>query len=168
MPGLWTCPTCGRVFRRPKQTHSCHVGRHSELVAGRPEPLVKLYETLEARVRAWEGVEIVISRRTALFRTTRIFADLVFMTDTLRLALLLDREVRDPIFFKTGRMSTHRVAHVTRIQTAAELRAALPYLREAHGFAMNDRGSKSATRPAPGARPRRAPAAARRNARARS
>ncbi len=139
MPGLWTCPTCG-----PKQAHSCDVGNRSALVAGRPERLVKLYETLESRVRAWDSVEIVISRRTALFRTTRIFADLVFMTDALRLALLLDREVKDPIFFKTGRMSTHRVAHVTRIQSAAELRAVMPYLREAHRFALNDAGAKRA------------------------
>jgi len=102
---------------------------------------VKLYGVLEKTVRSWKGVEIVISKRTALLRTTRIFADMVFMTDALRLALLLDHEVKDPIFFKTGRMSTHRVAHVTRIQTAAQLRAAMPYLREAHRFASSDAGA---------------------------
>ena len=139
---LWTCPTCGRVFRRPEQTHSCDVGKRSELVADRPERLVNLYGSLEKTVRGWGGVEIVISRRCALFRTTRVFADLVFMTDALRLALLLDRVASDPMFFKVGRMSTHRVAHVTKLRTAAELRKALPYLREAHRFAMSDGGGR--------------------------
>jgi uncharacterized C2H2 Zn-finger protein len=146
MPGLWTCPKCGRVFRRPKQTHSCHTGSRSGLTADRPEELVKLYTAMEKQVRSWNGVEIVISKRCALFRTTRIFADMVFMTDALRLALLLDREAKDPIFFKTGRMSTNRVAHVTLIRTAAQLRAALPYLREAHGFAIRDARAVRATK----------------------
>ena len=142
MPALWTCPTCRRVFRRPKQTHSCDLGSREAMVAGRPDALVQLYVTLEDRVRAWDGVEIVYARRTALFRTTRIFADLVFMTDALRLALLLDHEAKDPIFVDSGRMSTNRVAHVTKIRTAAQLRVAMPYLREAHGFALRDAGAK--------------------------
>jgi len=146
MPGLWTCPKCGRLFRRPNQAHSCAVGSRKELVAGRPEALVKLYASMEKQVRSWKGVEIMISRRTALFRTTRIFADMVFMADALRLALLLDRLVKDPLFFKTGRMSTNRVAHVARIQTAAELRAVMPYLREAHRFALSDAGAVRATK----------------------
>lgn len=141
MPGLWTCPKCGRVFRRPKQTHSCDVGSRSTLVADRPEPLVRLYGTLEKTVRSWKGVEIVIAKRCALFRTTRIFADMVFMTDALRLALLLDHQAKDPIFFKSGRMSTNRFAHVMLIRTAAELRAAMPYLKDAHRFAISDAGA---------------------------
>src|SRR5438552_2778692 len=34
MPALWSCPHCGRVFRRPNQAHSCDLGRRCELVAG--------------------------------------------------------------------------------------------------------------------------------------
>ena len=76
--------------------------------------------------------------RYALFRTTRIFADLVFMKDALRLAILLDREVKDPRFSKVGRMSTHRVAHVMKIRDAADLRAAKSYLIEAWRFATRE------------------------------
>ncbi|MBI2956003.1 MAG: hypothetical protein HYY26_01695 [Acidobacteria bacterium] len=136
MPTLWNCPRCSRTFRRPEQPHSCGVGRRKDMLKGKPERLVKLYRALEKSLKAWGGVEIVSKKRYALFRTTRVFADLVFMKDALRLAILLDREVRKPLFFKIGRLSAHRIGHVAKVRSAAELRAVLPYLKEAHSFAL--------------------------------
>jgi predicted transport protein len=108
------------------------------LLEGKPEPLVKLYLVLEKTLKGLGGVEIVAHERYALFRTTRVFADLVFMSDALRLAILLDREVKDPLFFKIGRMSRHRVGHVTKLRSSAELRAVTPYLKEAYRFAQSE------------------------------
>lgn len=136
MPTRWSCPRCGRTFRRVNLRHSCGVGSRRALLKGKPAPLVKLYLSLEKSLKAWGGVEIVARGRYALFRTTRIFADLVFMKEALRLAILLDREVKHPMFFKIGRMSAHRIAHVAKLRTAAELRAVKPYLKEAYRFAL--------------------------------
>src|SRR4051812_6334181 len=86
---LWTCPSCGRVFRQKNQSHSCGVGSRQELLRNRPPELVKLYNAIEASVKKQKGVEVVAKNRCALFRTTRIFADLVVMKDALRLAVLL-------------------------------------------------------------------------------
>ncbi len=138
MLSLWTCPKCSRVFRRPNLAHSCGVGNRKAMLQGKPKPLVKLYRELEKSLRAFGGVEIVAKRRYALFRTTRIFADLVFMSDALRLAIFLDREVKNPLFFKIQRMSTHRVGHVAKLRSAAELRAVKPYLKEAYSFAQSE------------------------------
>ncbi len=104
----------------------------------KPDSLVALYLKLEQQVESWDGVEIVFKRSYALFRTTRIFADLVFMKDALRLALLLDRTVKHPLFFKTGAMSKHRIGHVAKLRTPADLRAVMPFLQEAHRHACND------------------------------
>ncbi len=142
MPALWICPRCGRVFRRAHQAHSCGVGSRKGLLRGKPEPLVKLYLAMEKTLKAFGGVEIVARGRYALFRTTRIFADLVFMSDALRLAILLDRVVKAPFFFKIGRMSAHRVGHVAKIRTPAELRAVKPYLKEAYFFAKSEHHGK--------------------------
>ena len=142
MPALWSCPRCGRTFRRAHQSHSCGVGSRQALLNGKPEPLVKLYLALEKSLKAWGGVEIVARGRYALFRTTRIFADLVFMREALRLAILLDREVSDPLFFKIQRMSAHRIAHVAKVSCPAELRAVRPYLKEAHRFARSEQSKK--------------------------
>ena len=139
MATLWTCPRCRRVFRRVNQAHSCGVGSRKALLAGKPAALAKLYVALEKDVKALRGVEIVYRGRYALLRTTRIFADLVFMRDALRLAILLDRQVKDARFLKVQAMSAHRVAHVILVRTAADLRAALPYVRDAHRFAVGER-----------------------------
>ncbi len=139
---LWTCPRCGRIFRRPNLRHSCGVGSRKDLLKGKPEALVKLYLALEKSLKAWGGVEIVARGRYALLRTTRVFADLVFMRDALRLAILLDREVRDPLFFKVQRMSTHRIGHVAKVRSPAEWRAVKPYLKEAYRFAQREHSGK--------------------------
>jgi Domain of unknown function (DUF5655) len=107
-------------------------------VAGRPPALVALYRTLERTVKAWGGVEVVARNRYALFRTTRIFTDLVIMTEALRIAIHLPRRVDDPMFFKVGAASGRKVSHVTRVTTAAGLRAALRYVREAYEMAQSE------------------------------
>ncbi|MBI4466271.1 MAG: hypothetical protein HY656_02435 [Acidobacteria bacterium] len=112
------------------------MGSRRALLEGKPESLVKLYVAMEKSLKAWGGVEIGARGRYALFRTTRVFADLVFMKEALRLALLLDREVKAPLFFKVLRMSAHRVAHVAKLRNRAELRAVIPYLKEAYRFAL--------------------------------
>src|ERR1044071_4326475 len=125
MPELWNCPLCGRVFRRPHQRHSCGAGSRVELLEGKPPGLAKLYTSLDRTVRAWPGVEIVYRGRYVLMRTTRIFADLVFMRDALRVAIVLEEPVKKPFFFKVGPMAKHRVAHVALLQNAADLAALL-------------------------------------------
>lgn len=163
MPTLWKCPRCGRTFRQTNQAHSCGTGDRDALLENKPPALAKLFESLESTVLRWKGVEVVSRGRYVLLRTTRIFSDVVFMRDALRVALLLDRDASDPMFFKVGRMSAHRVAHVTLVRTAADLAAVMPYLKEAYAFSIADRpatrASATATPAAPThARRTRAPA----------
>lgn len=137
---LWACPRCGRRFRQARQRHACGVGRRDEILAGRAPALVRLYLALEKRVRAWRAVEVVTRDRYALFRTTRIFADLVVMKEALRIAVHLPRRVRDPMFFKAVAGRGRQVSHVALVRTAGELRAVVPFVREAYDFARGERG----------------------------
>lgn len=109
-----------------------------DLLAGRPAGLVKLYRDLEKFARGLGKVEIVAKQRYVLFRTTRIFADLVFMRDALRLAVVLEQEQSSPLFFKIGRMSGRRIVHVARLGDAADLRAIKPHVRKAYEFAERE------------------------------
>ena len=105
------------------------------MLAGKPTELVVLYEALE-RIAASDGaIEVVAKDRYALFRTTRIFADVVFMKDALRLALQLERVIDDPMFFKTAQDARGRVQQVAKLRNAQEVAAVAPYLREAHRYA---------------------------------
>ena len=138
MTDVWTCPECRRAFRRVHQRHACGLGRRAALLRDRPPDLVALYGSLEDTVRGFGDVEIVTRERYALFRTTRIFADLTVMRDALRLVVHLDREARAPCFIKVQRGSPKRVAHVTLLRSAPELRTVVPYLEEAYRLAASE------------------------------
>jgi hypothetical protein len=137
----WVCPRCDRTFRQVHQRHACGVGSTASLLEDRPAALVNLYATLESEVTSFGGVEVVARDRYALFRTTRIFADLTVMREALRVVVHLGRRVKAPYFIKIG-PSGRRVSHVALVRTAEELRAVMPFLREAFDLAA---GEKSGT-----------------------
>ena len=148
MSEMWSCPKCKRGFTRKNQRHACGTGNRLEVVRGRPESLVALYSSLEAFARTLGPVEFVARDRYVLLRSRRIFADLVVMTDALRIAVHLGRRVPDPIFFKVGVDRKH-VSHVAKLRDERGLSALKPYLREAYEFSLSSPPADSA-----GGRPR--------------
>jgi hypothetical protein len=138
----WACPRCDRTFRQVNQRHACGVGSAVPLLEGRSAALVALYRELEAAVRGFGEVEVVTRDRYALFRTTRIFADLTVMRDALRVVVHLGRKVSAPFFIKTG-PSGKRVAHVALVRTAKDLRTVIPFLREAFDLAVSEKSREA-------------------------
>ena len=127
----WKCPRCRRSFTRENQRHACGTGDRSEVLRNRPEALVELYASLESFAKALGPIEIVARERYILLRSTRIFADLVIMTDALRVAVHLRRKLDDPIFFKVV-SDGKKVTHVAKLRTAEDLRRMKPYVQEAY------------------------------------
>ena len=136
MSTMWSCPKCKQRFTRKNQRHACGTGNRSELLRGRPDSLAALYSSLESFAKTLGPVEIVARDRYVLFRSSRIFADSIVMTDALRLVVHLGRRVADPIFFKIGADRT-RVSHVARLRDETSLSALKPYLREAYEFSIS-------------------------------
>jgi len=134
----WACPRCDRTFRRVNQRHACGVGSGATLLKNRPPALTDLYRKLESTVRTFGEVEVVTRDRYALFRTTRIFADLTVTRDALRVVVHLGRKVSAPYFIKSG-SSGKRVSHVAFVRTAGDLRTVMPFLREAFDLAMSEK-----------------------------
>src|SRR5436190_19461127 len=130
----WACPRCDRTFRQVNQRHACGVGSADTLLKGRPPALTDLYRKLESTVKRFGDVEVVTRDRYALFRTTRIFADLTVMKDALRVVIHLAHKVSAPCFVKSGKHGS-RVLHVALVRTPKELRTILPFLREAFQLA---------------------------------
>ena len=108
------------------------------MLRGRPPALTDLYRKLETRVRRFGDVEVVTRDRYALFRTTRIFADLTVMRDALRVVVHLGRRVSEPYFIKIG-PSGRRVSHVVLVRTSTDLRTVMPFLREAFELAVSEK-----------------------------
>lgn len=137
MPTTWTCPRCGRTFRRANQRHACGVGNRDTLLKNRPPTLVGLYEALERIVQGFGSVEIVTRDRYALFRTTRIFTDLTVMRDALRVVIHLGRQITAPCWIKIVH-GDKRVSHVAMVRTRADLKTITPLLREAYDLAARE------------------------------
>ena len=82
-------------------------------------------------------MEVVTRDRYALFRTTRIFADLTVTRDALRVVVHLGRKVNEPCFIKTGK-GGKRVSHVALVRTTEDLRTVVPFLREAFDLGVSE------------------------------
>lgn len=132
---MWTCPECDRSFTRANQRHACGTGERSAVLRDRPAHLVALYEHVEAFATSLGPVECVTRERYTLFRSRRVFADAVIMTDALRLALHLGRRVQHSAFIKVVEDGS-QVTVVAKLRQLDELDAMLPFLREAYEHSL--------------------------------
>lgn len=131
MATVWACPRCGRQFTRKNQRHACGTGDRESVLRNRPHEVVELYRALEAFVQSLGPVEFVTRERYVLLRTTRIFADLVIMSDAVRLAIHLPRNAEHELFMKVAPDRRH-VTHVAKLRDPEELEMMKPFLREAY------------------------------------
>jgi hypothetical protein len=131
----WKCPRCGRAFTQVNQRHACGTGDSNVVLRNRPPALARLYASIEAFAKTLGPIEIVARERYVLLRSVRIFADLVIMTDAVRIAVHLRRKVADPLFFKVV-SDAKKVTHVAKLQTAADVIAIKPYLKEAYAASL--------------------------------
>jgi hypothetical protein len=135
MHTTWTCTKCKRKFARINQRHKCGTGDRSEVLQGRPDFVVALYDSLESFAKTLGPVEFVTHKQYVLLRNRRIFADLVLMTDALRVAIHLFRRIESPMFFKIVADRKH-VSHITKLRDERELSTLKPYLKEAYEFSV--------------------------------
>jgi hypothetical protein len=131
----WSCPKCGRSFTRKNQRHACGTGDGTDVLRGRPETLVAVYRTVESFAKSLGKIEIVSRDRYVLLRTVRIFADLVIMTDAVRIAIHLPRTVSNPVFFKVA-ADTRHVSHVAKLRRVEDVDVVKPYIEEAYNFSL--------------------------------
>jgi predicted transport protein len=127
----WVCSHCKRRFARKNQRHACGTGDRSPVLANRPRALVALYAELEAFLHTLGTIEVVARQRYVLFRSTRIFADLTVMSDSLRLVIHLPGRVEHALFEKIVSDRRH-VSHVVKLRDARELDEMKPFLRAAY------------------------------------
>jgi hypothetical protein len=91
---------------------------------------------LEKFAKSLGPVELVTRERYALFRSTRIFADAVVMSDAIRLAIHLPRTAKHRLFIKVAADRRH-VTHVAKLRTVDDLESLLPFLREAYEHTLS-------------------------------
>ena len=117
------------------QRHACGTGDSRSVLRNRPAALVRVYGLVEAFVKTLGMVEIVARERYVLLRSVRIFADLVIMTDAVRIAIHVRRKLEDAIFFKVV-SDGKKVTHVAKLLTEADFKRVKPYLKEAYAVSL--------------------------------
>jgi predicted transport protein len=132
----WTCPKCRRRFTRTNQRHACGTGDRAEVLRNRSPELVELYDALERFATSLGSVEVVARERYVLLRSKRIFADLVVMSDALRLAIHLSRKADHRLFTKVA-ADRKQVTHVAKVHDMEEFNALKPFLREAYEYSIS-------------------------------
>jgi hypothetical protein len=126
------------VFNRKNQRHACGTGSRNEVLRNRPDEIVQLYNSVESFAKSLGSIEIVARERYVLLRSTRIFADLVIMTDAVRIAIHLKEKINDPIFFKIVSDERH-TTHVAKLMTEEDLKAVKSYLKQAYQFSLREK-----------------------------
>ncbi len=134
MTTAWACPKCNRQFTRKNQRHACGTGERSDVLRGRPPEVIALYTALEQFAKSLGPVEFVTREQYVLFRSNKIFADAVIMSDAVRLAIHLGRAVEHKLFIKVVADRKH-VTHVAKLHVMDELEAMKPFLQEAYQHA---------------------------------
>ena len=138
MHETWQCPECKRTFSRKNQRHACGTGDRSVVLRNRSEAVVQLYASIERFIESLGSIEVVARDRYVLFRSVRIFADLVILTDGVRVAVHLDRRSDHPIFRKVA-SDRRSVTHVTTLRTEDDVEIIKPFLMEAYTLSLADR-----------------------------
>jgi hypothetical protein len=131
----WKCPSCKREFTRANQRHACGTGDRASVLRNRPPELVAVYSALEQLLRSFGPIELVARDRYVLFRTKRIFTDVVVMAGSIRVAIHLSRKVEHALFSKVVADQRH-VTHVALLHKPAEVAALEAFLREAYTFSL--------------------------------
>jgi predicted transport protein len=136
MTTMWTCLECKRQFTRKNQRHACGTGERGDILRNRPPEVVELYAALEKFARSLGPVEFVTRERYVLFRSQRIFADAVIMSDAIRLAIHPGQKADHKLFIKVV-SDRKRVTQVARLSTIEELESIQPFLREAYEHSIS-------------------------------
>jgi predicted transport protein len=135
MTTAWSCPKCRRRFTRTNQRHVCGTGERAEVLRNRSPELVELYHALERFATSLGSVEVVARERYVLLRSKRIFADVVVMSDALRLAIHLSRRADHRLFTRVA-ADRKQVTHVAKVHNLEEFNALKPFLREAYAYSI--------------------------------
>jgi hypothetical protein len=121
----WSCPTCGRTFRRAGQTHVCGTTTVEDHLHGKPPAVVTLFHAFAQIVQAAGPVAYAPVKGQVGFRgPRRIFAGVKLTTRGLEGYLDLSRRVESPRFRHISpyakRLFVHHFLLTDRAQLDAE------------------------------------------------
>ncbi len=118
---LWTCPKCGNQFVNKNQYHSCKRYNLSDLFAGKPARIRRLFDRFRQMVEACGPVKVLPYRDKVGFMMRVRFAGAVPRKRWLDVGFWLPRRVEHPRFFKIETIAPNANVHLLRITEPEQL-----------------------------------------------
>src|SRR5829696_160342 len=119
---MWTCPKCGRNFKRRDQQHSCVLLKKEDLFEKKPEEFRRIFQ------KVVDIVDTLGDYRTEsvppdviYFKTASTFLAVKVKKAFLEIEFFLDHQDPAPVVSKWLQTSRHRFAHVVPVEREEEL-----------------------------------------------
>ncbi len=122
-PSAWTCPACGREFRRQNQGHSCDPAMSLDDRLDTLTPLQReICEAILARLPEVGDVLVEPVRVGFFLKHGRTFSSLRLRKSGIRLLIMLPRTLDHPrLTYSRSSQSPTRIAHSTTLKSATEV-----------------------------------------------
>jgi hypothetical protein len=144
---LWTCPHCRRQFANRNQAHSCGSFSVKDLLDGKPQEMVELYERLDDLIRRCGEVVAAPTKTRALYKVRTVFASVGVCRNWLDVVLVLGRRLKHRRI-KKAQEEYPGIVHTLRIEKADDLDADLAgWLREAYEHCKQKHQGEDEERP---------------------
>ena len=135
MNTTWTCPTCKRLFKKEKQTHSCKLFPVEHHFKNRSDEIKSLYDELLERIEKEVGdyhIEAV-SCCIHLDKGAFTFLAVYQMKDKVRMHISFDHEVDHPRIVASSQISKTLYKHRVEIKEENEIdKELISWIKEAY------------------------------------
>ena len=129
---LWTCPRCRRQFKNRNQAHSCGQFTVGQLLDGKPQEVIELYERLNDLIRKCGEVVVAPTKTRVLFKVRTVFATVAVSKNWLDVVFVLGRRLKHRRI-KKAQEEYPSIVHWLRIEKTEDLDGALArWLQEAY------------------------------------
>jgi hypothetical protein len=117
---LWTCPRCRRQFANRNQSHSCGQFTVEQLLDGKPQEMIELYDRLDDLIRRCGEVVVAPTKTRVLFKVRTVFASVAVSKNWLEVVFVLGRRLKHRRI-KKAQEEYPGIVHFLRIEKAEEL-----------------------------------------------
>jgi hypothetical protein len=129
---LWTCPRCRRRFKNRNQSHSCGQFTVEQLLDGKPQEVVELYDRLAELIQRCGEVVVAPTKTRVLFKVRTVFATVAVTKNWLDVVFVLGRRLKHRRI-KKAQEEYPGIVHFLRIEKADDLDENLAgWLQEAY------------------------------------
>ena len=129
---LWTCPRCRRQFKNRNQAHSCGQFTVEQLLDGKPQEVVKLYERIDSLIGSYGDVVVAPTKTRVLFKVRTVFATVAVSKNWLDVVFVLGRRLTH-CRIKKAQEEYPGIVHFLRVEKEEDLDADLTsWLQEAY------------------------------------